>query len=85
MADRMKQLFSRLNPQQNQPPVPLMSNLMMDNLPQQPSQAADPHHLKDTFAQTKHLEKEQSTLLRLQYDYEFVQHLVSPDYVKYLL
>ena len=29
--------------------------------------------------------EEQTTLLRLQYDFEFVQHLVSPEYIKYLV
>eukprot|EP00349_Pseudokeronopsis_sp_Brazil_P000313 CAMPEP_0202961344 /NCGR_PEP_ID=MMETSP1396-20130829/5392_1 /ASSEMBLY_ACC=CAM_ASM_000872 /TAXON_ID= /ORGANISM="Pseudokeronopsis sp., Strain Brazil" /LENGTH=94 /DNA_ID=CAMNT_0049681083 /DNA_START=38 /DNA_END=322 /DNA_ORIENTATION=+ len=30
------------------------------------------------------MNEEQDTFLRLQYDYEFVQALTSPDYVKYL-
>ena len=32
----------------------------------------------------KPLHDEQEALLRLQYDFEFIQHLVSPDYVKNL-
>ena len=32
----------------------------------------------------KPIQEEQDELLRLQYDFEFVQHLLAPDYIKFL-
>ena len=38
---------------------------------------------RDVFVE-KSLQEEQEELMRLQYDFEFIQHLTSADYVKYL-
>jgi hypothetical protein len=51
------------------PPVPLMSNLVLPSNPVQ--QAPEPVTIQDNF-RDRHLQDQQNTLMRLQYDFEFV-------------
>ena len=43
-----------------------------------------PHNSSVEQFDERRTNEEQNNLLRLQYDFEFVQHLVSPEYIKYL-
>ena len=42
-----------------------------------------PNGMVDRFKEGP-LQEEQDNLLRLQYDFEFLQHLLAPDYIKFL-
>jgi hypothetical protein len=70
----------------HKPSVPLLSNsepFPDDRANNMPSFSLPPSHSVEMF-DDRRANDEQTNLLRLQYDFEFVQHLVSPDYIKYL-
>ena len=70
----------------HKPSVPLLSN--SEPFPEDRHQNMQYFGLPPTSSveqfDERRTNEEQNNLLRLQYDFEFVQHLVSPDYIKYL-
>ena len=71
--------------QNHKPEVPIHSAYDKNFLDQRnlSYQISHNQQLGQEFAE-KSLNDEQTNLLRLQYDFEFIQHLVSPDYIRYL-
>lgn len=68
----------------HKPFVPQLSNVaLLDDKPRNLAPSNININLESEFKE-RSLHDEQTNLLRLQYDFEFLQHLVSPDYIKHL-